>query len=257
MNRRDIVVCLLWSAVLLGRVHAQQTGKVYHIAVIAPKPSEMSERGHDQAEARVWAVFFNELRRLGYVEGKNLVVERYSSEGRIEQFRDLASGVVRRNPDLIYTIGPDMLLAFKAANTAIPIVGLTSDPVALGIVPSLSRPGGNITGSSVDAGPDIWAKRLELLNEAVPKLSRLGFIITTTSLGKRGLALLTEASGKRGISLVGSPLNNPISEATYRQSFATMAQQGADAVFVGDEPEHFTRLRLIAELARVAGASWS
>jgi putative ABC transport system substrate-binding protein len=145
-----------------------------------------------------------------------------------------------------------MLLAFKAATTTIPIVGLTSDPVALGIVPSLSRPGGNITGSCVDDGPDIWGKRLELLNEAVPKLSRLGFITTTTSLGKRGLALLTEASRERGISLVGSPLHSPISEAAYRQSFASMAQEGADAVFVGDEPEHFINVRLIAELAKTS-----
>jgi putative ABC transport system substrate-binding protein len=90
------------------------------------------------------------------------------------------------------------------------------------------------------------------LNEAVPKLSRLGFIITTTSSGKNGLALLTEASREHGISLVGSPLDSPISEAAYRQALATMAQQGADAVYVGDEPEHFTRLRLIAELAENA-----
>ena len=160
--------------------------------------------------------------------------------------------MVRRNPDLIYAVGPDLLLAFKAATTTIPIVGLTGDPVALGIVPSLSRPGGNITGSSVDVGPDIWGKRLEILNEALPKLSRLGFIITTTSWGKRGLALLTEASRDRTISLVGSPLDSPISEAAYRQALATMAQEGADAVFVGDEPEHFPHLRLIAELAERA-----
>jgi putative ABC transport system substrate-binding protein len=221
MNRRDIVVCLLCSAVLLGRVHAQPTGKVYHVAVVGPnvQPSDMSEASHDQAMARLFGAFFGELRRLGYVEGKNLVVERYSD-------RDLASGVVRRNPDLIYAVGPNLLLAFKAATTTIPIVGITSDPVALGIVPSLSRPGGNITGSCVDVGPDIWGKRLELLNEAVPTLSRLGFITTTTSLGKRGLALLTEASRECGISLVGSPLQSPISEAAYRQSFATMAQEG-------------------------------
>jgi putative ABC transport system substrate-binding protein len=251
MNRRDIVVCLLCSAVLLGRVHAQQTGKVYHVAVIGPnvQPSDMSEASHDQAMARLFGAFFGELRRLGYVEGKNLVVERYSGEGHVERLRDLASGVVRRNPDLIYAVGPDLLLAFKAATTTIPIVGITSDPVALGIAPSLSRPGGNITGSCVDVGPDIWGKRLELLNEAVPMLSRLGFIITTSSLGERGLALLTEASRERGLSLVGSPLQSPISEAAYRQSFATMAREGADAVFVGDEPEHFIHLRLIAELA--------
>jgi len=155
MNRRDIVVCLLWSAALLGRVHAQQTGKVYYIAIVAPagQPSEMSETSPDQALARLWGAFFGELRRLGYVEGKNLRVERYSGEGLVEHFRDLASGVVRGNPDLIYTVSPDMLLAFKEATTTIPIVGLTADPVALGIVPSLSRPGRNITGSSVDVGP--------------------------------------------------------------------------------------------------------
>jgi putative ABC transport system substrate-binding protein len=243
MNRRNIVSGLLCPATLLGRAHAQQTGKVHHVTVISPntQPSDTSDTSPDQALARVWGEFFGELRRLGYVEGKNLVVERYSGEGRVERFRELASNVVRRNPDLIYTFSPDMLLAFKAATTTIPIVGLTSDPVAFGIVPSLSRPGGNITGSSVDVGPDIWGKRLELLNEAVPKLSRLGFIITTTSSGKNGLALLTEASRERGISLVGSPLDSPISEAAYRQALATVAQQGADAVYVGDEPEHFTR----------------
>jgi putative tryptophan/tyrosine transport system substrate-binding protein len=254
MNRRDIVVCLLCSAVLLGRAHAQQTGKGYHVAVVSPnaQPSDLSEASHDQAMARFWGAFFGELHRLGYVEAKNLVVERYSGEGRVERLRDLASGVVRRNPDLIYAVGPDVLLAFKAATTTIPIVGITNDPVALGIVPSLSRPGGNITGSSVEVGPEIWGKRLELLNEAVPKLSRLGFILTTTSLGQRGLALLTDASRERGITLVGSPLHSPISEVAYRQSFATMSQAGADAVFVGDEPEHFVHQRLIAELAETS-----
>jgi putative tryptophan/tyrosine transport system substrate-binding protein len=253
MNRRDIVVCLLCSAALLGRVHAQQTGKVYHVAVIGPtEPSDMSEAGHDHAQARLWRAFFGELRRLGYIEGKNLVVERYFGGSLAEIYRDVVSDVVRRNPDLIYAVGPDILLALKATTATIPIVGLTSDPVALGIVSSLSRPGGNITGSSVDDGPDIWGKRLELLNEAVPKLSRLGFIITTTSLGKRCLALLTEASKERGISLVGSPLQSPISEVAYRQSFATMTLEGADAVFVGDEPEHFVYLRLIAKLAETS-----
>jgi putative tryptophan/tyrosine transport system substrate-binding protein len=147
MNRRDIVG-VLCSATLLGRAHAQQTGKVYRVAVIRPNtpPSEMSEAAHDPAMVRVWGAFFGELRRLGYVEGKNLVVERYSGKRRVERFRELAGNVVRRNPDLIYTTNLDMLLAFKAATTTIPIVGLTSDPVALGIVPGLSRPGGNITG---------------------------------------------------------------------------------------------------------------
>jgi putative tryptophan/tyrosine transport system substrate-binding protein len=108
MNRRAIVVCLLSSTILLGRVHAQQTGKVYHVAVVSPNAqlSDMSEASHDQAMARFWGAFFGDLRQSGYVEGKNLVVERYSGEGRVERFRDLASGVVRRDPDLIYAVGP-------------------------------------------------------------------------------------------------------------------------------------------------------
>jgi putative ABC transport system substrate-binding protein len=167
MNRRDIVVCLLWSVALSGRVHARQTGKVYHVAVIGPaKPSDMSEASHDRAMARLFGALFGELRRLGYVEGKNLVVERYFGGSLAEIYRDVASDVVRRNPDLIYAVGPDVLLALKATTTTIPIVGLTSDPVALGIVPSLSRPRGNITGSSVDVGPDIMASTSRPLSDA-------------------------------------------------------------------------------------------
>ncbi len=157
--------------------------------------------------------------------------------------------MVSGNPDVIYTFSPDLLLAFKTATTTIPIVGLTGDPVAAGIVSSLAHPGANITGSSVDAGSEIWGKRLDLLNEAIPKLFQLGFVVSPTLLGKRGLALLTQASKERGISLVGSPLDGPIQDMAYRRAFAVMAREGADAAYVADEPEHYQHLPLIAELA--------
>jgi putative tryptophan/tyrosine transport system substrate-binding protein len=142
-----------------------------------------------------------------------------------------------------------LLLAFKATTTTIPIVGATTDPVALGIVSSLARPGGNITGISVDAGIEVWGKRLDLLKEAVPRLSRLGFLVTRSLLGKRGAAILKEAAGRRAISLIGSPLDSPIEEAGYRRAFAAMAQEGANAILVGAEPEHWGHMRLIVELA--------
>ena len=89
---------------------------------------------------------FSEFRRLGYVEGDNLLIERYSGEGRAAQYPDLARDVVSRHPDLIIAITNNLVLDFKAATTAIPIVGVFGAPVEAGIVASLARPGGNITG---------------------------------------------------------------------------------------------------------------
>ena len=115
-----------------------------------------------------------ELIRLGYIEGRNLLIERYSGEGRAAHYPDLAREIVSRNPDLIVAIGNFLVLDVKAATGTIPIVGTFADPVATGIVPSLARPGGNITGVSVDIGWDQWAKRMQLLKEAVPQITRLG-----------------------------------------------------------------------------------
>jgi ABC-type uncharacterized transport system substrate-binding protein len=120
--------------------------------------------------------FIEELKRLGYVEGKNLIIDRYSAEGRTDRYDDLAREVVSTNPDLISCSGSPMARSFKAATSTIPIVTITGDPIRQGIVSSIARPGGNITGVSVGAGFEIWGKRLELLVEAVPKISRVAFI---------------------------------------------------------------------------------
>src|SRR5262249_38336908 len=91
-----------------------------------------------------------ELTRLGYVEGRNLLIDRYSVEGRAPSYPDLARQLVCRNPDLIITVGNYLTLDIKAATSTIPIVGTFRDPIAVGIVSSLARPGGNITGVGVD-----------------------------------------------------------------------------------------------------------
>jgi putative ABC transport system substrate-binding protein len=120
---------------------------------------------------------FEELTRLGYVEGRNLLIGRYSGEGRAAHYPDLVRQIVSRNPDLIIAFGPFMVLDLKAATSTIPIVGGFADPIAFGIVPSLARPGGNITGVSTDVGEDQWAKRVQLLKEAVPQISRMGSLL--------------------------------------------------------------------------------
>jgi putative ABC transport system substrate-binding protein len=224
------------------------------LAVIAPNTpvDEMRETSSDPALSRAYGAFFSELRRLGYIEGQNLIVERYSGEGRVERFRELTGSVVRGHPDVIYTFSPEVVLAFKAAATSIPLVAITDDPVALGFASSLAHPGGNITGVIVDAGPEIAGKRLELLREALPKMLKLGVLITRNEAGARQAPVLNEASKALGITLVGSPLDRPLDEPAYRRAFEAMAREGADAVFVSDEPEHFPNQRMIVVLAREA-----
>jgi putative tryptophan/tyrosine transport system substrate-binding protein len=134
---------------------------------------------------------FEELIRLGYVEGRNLLIERYSGEGRAAHYPDLARQIVSRNPDLIIAISIFFVLDVKAATSTIPIVGLFGDPVGTGIVPSLARPGGNITGVSTGVGSDQWTKRVQLLKEAVPQITRLG-ILQTRNVSERFSALNRE-----------------------------------------------------------------
>jgi putative ABC transport system substrate-binding protein len=125
-----------------------------------------------------WQAVFNELRRLRYTEGQNLLIGRYSGEGRAADYADLAREVVARNPDLIISVTTQLTLNFKAATITIPIVGAFSIPIEAGIVPSLARPGGNITGAAADVGIEQWFKRLQLLRQMVPQASRLAFLQT-------------------------------------------------------------------------------
>lgn len=132
---------------------AQQPAKMRRIAIVHPsrKVGELTING-----PILYKVFFEELSRLGYVEGQNLAVDRYSAEGQPERYVGLAREVVGSHPDLILALSGSIALAFKPATTTIPIVAITADPTALGLVPSLAHPAGNITGVTVDAGLQIY-----------------------------------------------------------------------------------------------------
>ena len=140
------------------------------------------------------------------------------------------------------------MLDVKAATSTIPIVGTFADPVGTGIVPSLARPGGNITGVSVDVGGDQWFKRVQLLKEAVPQISRLGFL-QTRNARERFSAGIRENELKNSVSFVGPPLEQPTDEQEYQRVFSALAQEGAEGLVVNDGPENFTYRRLIVELA--------
>ena len=121
-------------------------------------------------------VFIQELHELGYIDGKNILIEYRYAEGKEDRLPELATELVRLKVDAIFTAGTPALFALKQATKTIPIVFFsTSDPIGTGVVASLAHPGGNITGMSGLAS-DLWPKRLELLKEIFPKLSRVAML---------------------------------------------------------------------------------
>src|SRR5262249_27361390 len=157
----------------------------------------------------------------------------------------------RSKPDLIVTAASRLVLSFKAATDTIPVLASMADPVPFGIVANLSRPGGNITGVSVEAGLDIWGKRLQVFREALQTGSRLGFLGSRQIWGLPQVGALRNAAQEVDISLLGPPLEN-LQEAEYRRVLGAMASEHVDGVIVGDQLEHVTYGRLIVELTESA-----
>jgi putative ABC transport system substrate-binding protein len=240
MRRRNFIFGL-WALALTGNAQAQQNGKVHRIAIVstAGPPAHLLSRD--------WPMW-DEFRRLGYVEGQNLLIERYSGEGRAEHYPELARDVVRRSPDVIIAFPNALVLDLKASTTTIPIVAIFAFPVEAGIVQSLARPGGNITGVSMDIGDDQWGKRIQLLRQVVPQATRLALLVSLAERD-RYTALMRESGRVVGATPVGPPLGRPIDEAEYRRVFAAFAQDGADAIVVDDGFDNWENRRLIVELA--------
>jgi putative ABC transport system substrate-binding protein len=249
VKRRDF---LLASATLVtGMPHAmaQQPATKKRIAVIGVgNVADLRIGGNPDA-----TVFFEELKRLGYSEGDNLIVERYSTIN-VPQDRqgyiDLAREVVGTQPDVIVSYGMPMTATLKAATSTIPIVAFTGDPIRFGLKSSLAHPGGNITGVSVDAGIEIWAKRLELLSEAVPKLVNVAFVSTQGGWDGAGGQAVREAAQKLGISLVRATLNSPFDEAEYRRVLGSIQRDQVDGIFLSDEFVHYRYRLLVVQLVQ-------
>ena len=196
--------------------------------------------------------YFQELDRLGYIEGKNLVVEWYSVLGRHDRTEEIARAVVASRPDLILPISGALALAFKPLTTTIPILAITADPVAGGIVKSLAKPGGNITGVSTDTGFGIYEKRFQFLVETARRLAKVRFLMaTTTRLLWDTMAHnpLRDAAGRAGISIDAAWVSTPVDQAAYEQVFEAMERDRVDGLIVNDAGDHVAYRQLIADLA--------
>jgi putative tryptophan/tyrosine transport system substrate-binding protein len=195
-----------------------------------------------------YRVLFTELRRLGQIEGRNLTVERYGKEQNPSDPAAFAAQVVRGNPDVIYVLVP--LSVFIKETSKIPIVTITGDPVAAGYVQSMARPGGNITGVSVDAGPSIHGKRIALLREMFPAMSKLGCIAGRVQWETGVGAAVRAAADAAGVSLISQLVDLPGNTTTYGNAIAQASRDGSDGIMIVDNPDAYAnRVSIVQSIA--------
>jgi putative ABC transport system substrate-binding protein len=239
MKRREFIKPIAGAPVAWPlRARAQQPGKVYRIGFLANDPTIPSQpAGH---------AFLEGLAANGFIEGKNIVIERRFAEGRSDRFADLATQLVKLGVDALVTSSSGATLAAKRTTTSIPIVMLNvPDPLGEGIVTSLAHPGGNVTGLAQTASAAIAGKRLQLLKDAIPGISRLGVLLGPDT---------PEAEGKF-LDAAATSLHLEVVKAWALRAtdipgaFAELGQKRPDAIFVPNAGLSFTYRKLIAEQA--------
>jgi putative ABC transport system substrate-binding protein len=191
--------------------------------------------------------FFATLRGLGDVEGSNLVIERFSAEGRSDRFADLVADVVSRKPDVIVSNLNDLIKAFANATVTIPIVMIAGDPIAGGLVTNLARPGGNLTGVSINAGIEIYAKRLQILKEAIPSMARVGHLLSG-NWDDGSWTSLDQGWRRLGVT-VTQLLLLVVDDAELQRTFADIAEQKFDAAIVDEGGSFLAQRAAVVALA--------
>lgn len=238
MNRRSFMVGMgvLVSWPLTSK--AQQVGKVYRIGLLGLAST---------SDVAGLTAFRRGLRDLGYEEGKNLIIEYRWAEGRYERLPPLATELVGLKVDVILTYGTPGALAAKKATKTIPVVvAIIGDAVASGIVATLARPGGNITGSQFHF-PEIMAKRLELLRQAMPGLARVAVLVNTANPSfPPAFNAMHETARSLRVQLRQTEVQSP---DHIQGAFAAMAEWRAEAVILVDDPMLRSQGRTIAGLA--------
>jgi putative tryptophan/tyrosine transport system substrate-binding protein len=216
----------------------------------AQQPTKVPRIGHLSATAASdparREAFLQGLRQLGYVEGKNIIIEWRYGEGKADRLPVLATELVRLKVDIIVTAGPEGTVAAKEATSTIPIVMTQDpDPVANGFVASLARPAGNITGLST-LSAELSGKRLELLKEIVPRLSRVAVFDNSTGGNAQVLKETKHTAGALGVKLQYLDVQ---SAKDIETAFRAASKARANAVLMLPNPVHFSERTHIAELA--------
>jgi putative tryptophan/tyrosine transport system substrate-binding protein len=240
--KKKIAVLTLCVMLFALCVEAQQTGKIFRIGFL------------DDSTASNIAVrldnFRQELGKLGWIEGKNVTIEYRFAEGKLERLPDLAADLVRLKVDLIVASGTPGALAAKNATTAIPIVMTNAgDPVGAGLVASLARPGGNVTGFS-SLAPELITKRLEILKDAVPQLARVGVLESVTVAGgSMALQLKELRAAATALKLKLEEIDTQRDSKGLESAFQTAKQKQVGAITTTTGNRFFAERKWIVELA--------
>jgi len=215
-------------------------GKVYRLGILSPGGAP------DPSVPTMVNLVPKALGELGYVEGKNLVVERRFADDKFDRLPGLARELVELRPDIIVAVSGQAIQAARDATSTIPIVMVISaDPVARGLVASFSRPGGNVTGITTVAENSLAAKRLELLKEAVPKASRIAVLAAGSLATSVQLKEAQKAAEALRVKLV--PVE--VRDGDYDRAFGTILAERADAIFVMTGPTFLRDRAQIVERA--------
>jgi len=227
---------MLTLATLAVPAASQTTDRVYRLGALTQSAGSVE---------RMRAYMFPALAREGFVEGRNLVLEVRT--GTPAELAALAEELLATRPDAILASGPMAIRAVRAYSTTVPIIGafIGGDPIANGFAASLARPGGNVTGV-VMLAPELDAKRLELLHQAVPAARRIATLGTGATQSEENLAAVRRVSEALGLDLLAVYAEVP---AEYPATFAAMRSAGAEGLAILSAPDFFTNASTLATLA--------
>jgi putative ABC transport system substrate-binding protein len=219
--------------------HAQQTGKLHRIGFLTATTASGS--------AGLLEAFRQEMRKFGWIEGKNIIIEYRFAEQERERQRELAADLVRLKVDLIVVVATPAALAAKSATSTIPIVMTNAgDPVGVGLIASLARPGGNVTGLS-GLSPELNSKRLEIVKDSIPKLARVGLLRPPG--GGENFQLREIRPAALALKLKLEEIEAQADPKGLESAFQTAKQKQVGAIMTTSNRTFFAERKRIVELA--------
>jgi putative ABC transport system substrate-binding protein len=241
MRRRNFLAAALLAPLAAG---AQRPGRVVRIGFLSSGKTSGVVNG--LPDNRLLAAFAQRLQDLGYTVGTNLKFDLRYSDGNLVRLHALAAELAALKVDAILAAGNPAVDAARRATSTIPIVMLSADPVAAGLVPSLARPGGNLTGLVMDAGLAIWGKRLQLLKDCAPAIKQVGVLSRTAGRQGAWVAPLDAAASHLGVRVVHAGVRHA---KDFSTAFSAMGVAQIDALLASDTPLYFQYRHLIIEFA--------
>lgn len=240
-HRRSLLAALVAAGLAAPLWTRAQQGRVRHIGFLAYR-SRPASFDTDST----YGEFVRAMRKLGYAEGRNLRIDWRFADSRPELLSALAAELVRLNPEVIVTQTTPGAQAAQAATRTIPIVAAVGDPLVSGLVKSLARPGGNLTGLSAQ-GLDATTKQVELMKTTLPQLSRLGLLINPTGAVSGKISSSVEQAGRSmGITVLAVHASTP---DEIERGFETFRREGAQAVIIANDGLFNGRREQLADLA--------